>query len=697
MRKIEQYKKLKEVKDYLKKLNNYLMNGKITDELKDILVNMKDVVLMLGQCITDDERMQYEEYFQSFIRFCSCCDKEEFIIENWEMLTDSLQLMEECVAYLAEQREKKYKKCCICSNAVFYEPLSDYYDQMKKIHHTQSHIAETLNKEEYTCPVCGSSDRERLIISFLKKMELQYSGREESVKLLQIAPSVAVETWIKENCPNVEYDSTDLYMDGVTFHSDVQNMSNVKTGTYDIVICSHVLEHVQNDRQAMLELKRILKPDGICIFLVPVCLDIDRDDEEWGLSEEENWKRFDQGDHCRRYSRNGLINRLEEAGFCVHSLGKQYFGEQIFYQAGLIDTSTLYVLSKENCDDIELVKWLKNLYQCELKEKPLVTVLMSVYNHEEFVAEAIESVINQTYKNIEFIVADDASTDKSVEIMKKYEPYFSKVHYYKDNRGGRASELILEANGKYTALMSSDDIWESDKIEKQVRILEANRFLNVCFTWCDYVDKNLSVLQDKIFYQRNRSKEAWMRRMFEYGNCLCHPSILIETNLYSKLLKSGVCAIRQLPDFTMWLRVIQKYEIYIFPEVLVKMRRYNYKGKTNTSAINNVNIYRSLTEQIYIWYDTIKNMDNEYFKSVFGNQFVLSNANTEEEILCEKFFLLKNTNRSSYNMAAILLYFDIYKNDKVVNCLYNKYHFGRKEFWDYYGKFGLIQFAGKNT
>ena len=117
---------------------------------------------------------------------------------------------------------------------------------------------------------------------------------KKGTRILQIAPERGIEEWILRNCPNVLYESTDLYDDSVSFRSDIQDMTCVLDKTYDYFICSHVLEHVFDDEKAIRELARILKDDGIGIFLVPVCLDIEDIDEEWGLSEAENWRRLDR-------------------------------------------------------------------------------------------------------------------------------------------------------------------------------------------------------------------------------------------------------------------------------------------------------------------------------------------------------------------------------------------------------------------
>lgn len=214
----------------------------------------------------------------------------------------------------------------------------------------------------------------------------------EAFRILQFAPAKSIERWIQSHCAQVRYDSTDLCMENVSFSSDIQDMHMVEDETYDVIICSHVLEHVKDDRKALKELKRILKKDGKIIFLVPVNLNASCIEEEWGLSEIENWRRFGQGDHCRCYSKAGLIERLEEQ-FFVHCLDENFFGKEVFIQDGLVDTSTLYVLTREEKVELDMEE-VSRIDEALCQNGPLVSVIMSCYNHESFVAEAIESVIN---------------------------------------------------------------------------------------------------------------------------------------------------------------------------------------------------------------------------------------------------------------------------------------------------------------
>jgi len=262
----------------------------------------------------------------------------EYLVKSYERITDHI------VGFEHDMRHRK--TCCCCNHRVHYLPLSPYFKQMSdRYGYIYNHLpSETINHEEYTCPACGCVDRDRLILMFLQMIAPE---NDEKLRLLNIAPSLTMERWILLKAPHFEYESTDLFMDGVTFKSDLQDMNMVEDETYDVFICSHILEHVRDDRKAMRELHRILKNNGVGIVLVPMKLGMDQTHEEWGLSPEENWRRFGQDDHCRVYEKSDFVHRLEEQGFYVYQLGKEFFGENAFYENGLTDTSTLYIVSKE--------------------------------------------------------------------------------------------------------------------------------------------------------------------------------------------------------------------------------------------------------------------------------------------------------------------------------------------------------------
>lgn len=682
---IEKLNVLKELINFNKILQQKIYQSCV-DEVKELFEINIECIEKLNDVIEGDIDAEFKKIADLYLRFVRSCSDSFFLTRNWGTLIKVQDMFVDGIVQTYQLMKKGDIVCACCGKHTFFEPLPRSYDFQLKKYESVPHVYETLNKEEYICPRCMAADRDRLILSFLKKINLPCM--KKGIKILQIAPSAAIEEWIISNCPNVDYESTDLYMENVTFRSDISDMSMIADDTYDFFICSHVMEHVQDDRKGMEELQRILKLDGIGIFLVPIALDLEEIDEEWGLSPEENWKRFGQDDHCRIYTRKGVIDRLEKAGFFVHPVGKEFFGEKLFSENAFTDTSTLYLLNKSHADLEELMKSQEE--KSDIDNYPLVSVIMSCYNHEKFVADAIESVINQTYKNIEFLVADDGSSDHSVEVMKQYSEYFAEAHYFEENYGGQELFLHGRTKGKYVALINSDDVWERDKLEKQVKFLEHNPDYAACFTWTNYVNDDLEIIVDELFIKANRSPQQWMYFFFKQGNCLCHPSILIRRAPYIDGFKYSYFSIfRQLPDFSAWVRLVQKEKIYIMPQVLVKMRRHPLGCSENVSAATEKTYCRQINEYMFLWYKEIRDMDIGFFKETFAKDFVNPNAESKEEIMCEKYFLLKNQKDVWYDTAAILLLFDICNDPEVRKCLSEKYHYKNKDIFDEYLNVGL--------
>lgn len=239
--------------------------------------------------------------------------------------------------------------CTVCQNNIKkFHPLPDYfYKQLSEscfIHPV--FMAETLNFISYSCPVCGASDRDRLIALFLKKF---YADKEnEMISFLDIAPSIPLQKLIKNMFKIINYRSADLKMTGVDDNLDITNMYLYANDQFDFIICSHVLEHVDNDRKAISELFRVLKPEAKAIIMVPVFLHLTDDYENSQItSPTERWRHFGQDDHVRMYSKKGFIEKLETAGFDVKEYGVDEFSADGFFKAGITKQSVLYVARKK--------------------------------------------------------------------------------------------------------------------------------------------------------------------------------------------------------------------------------------------------------------------------------------------------------------------------------------------------------------
>ena len=215
-----------------------------------------------------------------------------------------------------------------------------------------------------------------------------------------------------------------------------------------------------------------------------------------------------------------------------------------------------------------------------MNKKIKVSVILTSYNHAEYLREAIDSVLNQTFTDFELIIWDDASTDKSWAIIQSYTDLRIRAFRSEINQSGVSNvnrAISEEAKGKYIAIHHSDDIWEPQKLEKQVTFLDKNLHIGAVFSQALIIGENSEPFVDtshlyyNIFDQPNRNRYEWLNFFFYHWNALCHPSVLIRRQCYDDcgLYRYGLA---QLPDFDMWVRLCLKYDIHVLPEKLVRFR-----------------------------------------------------------------------------------------------------------------------------
>lgn len=251
------------------------------------------------------------------------------------------------ISYSSGRLEEPKYFCPVCKSPVEkFNRLPDFYNQnLDKYGYIFSIFqSETMNRLGYSCPVCGASDRCRLYALYFQEELLVIPN---NFKLLDFAPSTPLSNLIKANYPNINYRSADLMMPNVDDIVDLTDMSIYEDSSFDFFICSHVLEHVLDDRKAMSELYRILKPGHRGIVMVPILLSLSEDYENPEITTPEGrWKHFGQDDHVRMYSKPGFVNKLISTGFIVHQYDIDYFGKETFEKYGIHPRSVLYIVEK---------------------------------------------------------------------------------------------------------------------------------------------------------------------------------------------------------------------------------------------------------------------------------------------------------------------------------------------------------------
>ena len=162
------------------------------------------------------------------------------------------------------------------------------------------------------CPVCKSTDRERLLYLYLSKRTDVFKDR---VKLLHVAPEPGLSACFK-NSLNIDYLTADISSSEVMVKMDITDIG-YPDGSFDIIICNHVLEHIIDDIKAMRELCRVLKPGGWGILQVPISLVLEQTFEDFSVTEPAAREEvFGQSDHVRIYAMD-YVERLNRSGFAV--------------------------------------------------------------------------------------------------------------------------------------------------------------------------------------------------------------------------------------------------------------------------------------------------------------------------------------------------------------------------------------------
>lgn len=193
------------------------------------------------------------------------------------------------------------------------------------------------------CPRCRSEDRERLAWLYLTtQRSIVFS---HPITLLHVAPEPSLSARLRAS-PNISYCSADLDSPMADVRMDITDIED-NDGTYDIIICNHVLEHVPYDAKAMSELFRVLKPGGFAILQVPISFMMEETDEDLTVLDViERERRFGQCDHFRLYGKD-YLQRLQQAGFNVTAVAADSFltAEQIS-RYRLLTEERLFVCAK---------------------------------------------------------------------------------------------------------------------------------------------------------------------------------------------------------------------------------------------------------------------------------------------------------------------------------------------------------------
>jgi glycosyltransferase involved in cell wall biosynthesis len=281
---------------------------------------------------------------------------------------------------------------------------------------------------------------------------------------------------------------------------------------------------------------------------------------------------------------------------------------------------------------------------------PLITVIMPVYNAQSFLKDSIESILNQTYSNFEFLVFNDASTDSSLEIIQSYRDSRIKcidsplnsgyVHHL--NRG------LKMARGKYIARMDADDISLPERFQYQFNLMESNPSIVLCGTDINFIGSRKGRVRFPIDHA------DIVTQFILKGNAIAHPSVMMRTSVIHQFNIEYDQSLEPAEDYDMWVRLSSFGTIVNIPEPMLQYRVHD----------NNESIIKKEKQEQAVFITRKK-----LFQSL-DNQIIDSNL----DLICG-FFSPGQHQRGPYdaNQMRILIY--VYKyllNNKRLNSLFVK-------------------------
>lgn len=256
---------------------------------------------------------------------------------------------------------------------------------------------------------------------------------------------------------------------------------------------------------------------------------------------------------------------------------------------------------------------------------PTISVLMPVYNCELYIKEAVDSILNQTFTDFEFLIIDDASTDKTVSVIKTYnDPRIQLIE--KPVNSGLTISLnmgLVLAKGIYIARMDGDDISLPKRFEKQVAFLDGNPEVIMCATSYSIIGDN------EIFLLPETHQEIKIN--FLTGNCIVHPSVMLRNNV---IVANNIIYDQQMEpaeDYDLWVRLLLIGKLHNLQECLLRYRVHDLQV-SSTRNKQQVQVAKNVRLKLLC---SLENSISQTQKNIY-----LKYIDDEEELTFDEFAIL---------------------------------------------------------
>lgn len=233
--------------------------------------------------------------------------------------------------------------------------------------------------------------------------------------------------------------------------------------------------------------------------------------------------------------------------------------------------------------------------------KPLVSVVVPTHNVEKYIKDCLLSVINQTYHELDIVIVDDFSSDNTVEIIKSLNDSRIRIFRNNKNKGAAFSRNlgIEKSNGEYISFLDGDDIWDLNKIEKQIKFMLDNNIL-FCSCFYDFINDN-NIKNGKYMSAPKKITHKQFLKT-DYIGCI---TVIYKKSIYPNLMIPETILKRN--DYALWIKLSEKADCYVLPDILAS-HRTREGSLSSGSKIHLFKFHKLLFQSLY---------DFNEFKSCF--------------------------------------------------------------------------------
>jgi len=248
-----------------------------------------------------------------------------------------------------------------------------------------------------------------------------------------------------------------------------------------------------------------------------------------------------------------------------------------------------------------------------MADNPKISVIMSVFNGEKYLREAIDSILGQTFTDFEFIIVNDGSTDNSLSIIKGYADKRIRLIDNEQNIGLTKSlnRAIKQARGEYIARQDADDISLPNRFEEQIKYFKKNPKVVLLGTGICRIDGNGKIL-GKTLAIAKPGKSLVKQNQFNHGSTMFKSGVIRELGGYNELFK-------YCQDYELWLRLAKYYEVRNLPQILYQLRFHDEAlrfEKRDEAVLYNLLALRLMRDDIDA--EVLKTIKDKGIKSLYS-------------------------------------------------------------------------------